>query len=114
MKEIKKSSIWLIPFFRDEVKVWDTIIIPSRENWVDEYWDIIKTNYHKYYVMKKSTKRNHIMVISDRNILFRDTWLVLETMDFDRYIEEYWIWNIFIDRRPRYKKILASLLWLNK
>lgn len=113
MTEMKKNSTWLIPFSYQEVIVWDTIVIPSRNNWVDEYWDSIRTKYYKYYVQKKSNKRDSILVVHNNNIhFFADQWCRIDTMEFETYIQNYWISNIRIDRRSRYKRLLDSLLEL--
>lgn len=83
MQPSKESSIWLIPFSIDEVKVWDILILKS---WRREVIEKIVSKVKLQILIKRLNKN------------FR-SWMEMWTD---------WKWT-YIDRRSRYKRILDSL-----
>lgn len=85
MGEEKKR--WLIPFSLQEVKVGDILV-----SWMNRrYYRVIEKDINYLYPVK--------VKIINKN---RKPWMEFWTG---------WEWY-YIDRRPRYKRILDSLLWI--
>ena len=95
---MKENTSWLMLFSRDEVRVWDRMFA------YNEYWE-------KVFNIKVD---NFIYGVKIRYVSY--IWFGTYDMWFYEEIEEKDInkrkW--YIDRRPRYKRILDSLLWIIK
>lgn len=104
MGKEKENNVLLIPFSREEVRVWDRIY-HKWYSYEDEFWNM--KIYDNYKVLQKSKKRN-VLLCSWCDIY--EAEITLKT--------EYWDYNLnfhtkerYIDRRTRYKRLLDSLLW---
>lgn len=86
---MKENNAWLIPFSYQEVKVWDTVLT--------KYW-------HRRKVIEKLLSKPMRPILLKRINKNFSSWMEMWT-------DCQWF---YIDRRPRYKRILDSLLWLIK